>query len=50
MELDALYGALRSLWTLWFMALFIGIVTWTFWPRRKQQLEDQATIPLRDDR
>jgi cytochrome c oxidase cbb3-type subunit 4 len=49
MTYEAIFAALRSLWTLWFMALFVGIVVWTFWPRRKCQFEEPSTIPLRDD-
>jgi cbb3-type cytochrome oxidase subunit 3 len=50
MDLVELYPLLRSLWTVWFFALFVGIVAWTLWPKRKTQLEEHAQIPLRDDR
>ena len=49
MELEAIYGFFRSLWVVWLMALFIGIVAWAFWPKRKQQLEAHGRIPLDDD-
>ena len=44
-----LYATLKSLWVVWFTALFIGIVLWAYWPRRKAEMEDHAQIPLRDD-
>lgn len=50
MDLVDLYPFLRSLWTVWFCALFVGIVGWTLWPKRKAQMDDHAQIPLRDDR
>ena len=49
MELEAIYGFFRSFWVVWLMAIFIGIVTWAFWPKRKQQLEAYGQIPLNDD-
>jgi cytochrome c oxidase cbb3-type subunit IV len=47
--MDTFYEALRSLWVVWLMALFIGIVAWVYWPRRKREMEDHGRIPLRDD-
>ncbi len=44
-----LYPLLRSLWVVWFMALFIGIVAWALWPPRKKRLEALGRIPLRPD-
>ena len=47
--MDGFYEVLRSLWVVWLMALFIGIVAWVYWPKRKREMEDHAQIPLRDD-
>ena len=49
MDLLEFYGALRSLWAVWFMALFIGIVWWAFGRRRRPRFEQHARIPLRED-
>lgn len=49
MELESVYGIFRSFWVVWLMAIFIGIVAWAFWPKRKQQLEAHGRIPLDDD-
>jgi cytochrome c oxidase cbb3-type subunit 4 len=49
MDLISLYPLLRSLWVVWFMALFIGIVAWALWPSRRAKLEDLGRIPLRGD-
>jgi len=43
------YIILRELWLLWFMALFMGIVAWVYWPGRRSRLQEQAFIPLQDD-
>jgi len=47
--MDGIYESLRSLWLVWLMVLFIGIVAWVYWPKRKREMEDHAKIPLRDD-
>ena len=49
MTLQEISEFLRSLWGLWLMALFLGIVFWAFRPRNKAMMDDAAMIPLRDD-
>ena len=39
-----------SLWLLWLVLLFVGIVAWVFWPGRKRRLERHGQIPLDEDR
>ena len=39
-----------SLWLLWLVLLFVGIVAWVFWPGRKRKLEQHGRIPLDEDR
>jgi cytochrome c oxidase cbb3-type subunit IV len=41
---------LGSLWVVWAVALFIGIVVWAFWPKNRSRFEADSKIPLRDDR
>ena len=50
MDFDDIYRLLRSLWLVWLIVLFLGIVAWVMWPKRKKELEDQAQIPFKDDR
>ena len=40
---------LRSLWGLWLMVLFLGIVFWAYRPKNKDRVESYADIPFRDD-
>lgn len=40
---------LRSIWGLWLMIIFLGIVAWAFWPKNKDRLESYGDMPLRDD-
>ena len=47
--METFYETLRSLWVVWLMALFIGIVAWVYWPSRKREMDEHAQIPLRDD-
>ena len=39
----------RSIWGVWLMAIFIGIVVWVMWPGRRGEIERHANIPLDDD-
>ena len=43
------YEFIRSLWVVWLMALFIGIVVWVLWPSRRRKYREAAQIPLEDD-
>jgi len=38
----------KPLWIAWFCLLFAAILVWTFWPSRRQRLEDYGRIPLAD--
>ncbi|HEX6956673.1 MAG TPA: cbb3-type cytochrome c oxidase subunit 3 [Ferrovibrio sp.] len=42
------YPWLRSLWTVWFFLLFVGVITWVMWPSRRQQWRKLGNIPLHD--
>jgi cytochrome c oxidase cbb3-type subunit 4 len=42
------YPWLKSLWTLWFCLLFIGLIGWTMWPSRRARWAELGHIPLRD--
>lgn len=47
--MTAIVEFLRSLWGLWLMVLFLGIVFWAFRPRNRARFESYGDIPLRDD-
>lgn len=47
--MDDLIADLKSLWLLWLGGLFVGIVVWAYWPKRRRALERHGSIPLRDD-
>lgn len=49
MSILDLYGYASTLWVVWLMAVFVGIIVWAYWPSRKQELESHCDIPLRDD-
>ena len=44
-----LYEMFRSMWVVWLMLLFVGVVVWTLWPSRKRSHDQAARIPLDDD-
>lgn len=47
--MDDIVNFFRSIWGLWLMAIFVGIVVWVMWPSRRKSLERHADIPLEDD-
>lgn len=49
MDLTELYAVARSLWVVWLMILFAGIVWWVYRPKNRHRFEDAARIPLRED-
>lgn len=49
MTLEGIVEFLRSLWGLWLMIFFLGIVFYAFRPKNKGRLESYGDIPLKDD-
>ena len=47
--MDDFYSFLKSLWVVWMMALFVGIVIWVCLPRNRRRFRRAAEIPLDDD-
>jgi cytochrome c oxidase cbb3-type subunit 4 len=43
------YAALKSLWVVWLMGVFLAIAVWAYWPRNKERLQAHARIPLDDE-
>lgn len=36
--------------TIWFVAFFVGVIAWAFWPSNRKAMDENSRIPLRDDR
>ncbi len=49
MDMAELYETVRSLWVVWLMLLFLGIVFWAFRSKNKKRFEDDARIPFKDE-
>ena len=49
MDLESIWQAARSLWVLWLMILFLGVVFWAFRPKNRKRFEDYGKIPFRDE-
>ena len=47
--MDGFYEFVRSLWVVWLMAVFVGIVAWAYWPGNKRKLQRNADIIFHDD-
>ena len=43
------YAAIKSLWVVWLMGVFLAIAVWAYWPRNKQRFEAHGRIPLDDE-
>lgn len=39
-------GTIHGIYTLIFMAAFIGLAVFVFWPRRKKHYDDAASLPF----
>lgn len=39
----------KSLWVVWLMLIFLGIVFWAFRPKNKRRFESYGEIPFRED-
>lgn len=46
--MDTLVAWANTLWGLWLMLIFLGIVAYVFWPGRKREMDEHARIPLED--
>lgn len=49
MDWKELGGLLHTFWTVWLVALFIGIVVYAVWPGNRTRFDDASRIPLRED-
>jgi cytochrome c oxidase cbb3-type subunit 4 len=47
--MEDFYDFMRSLWVVWLMILFAGIVAWVVWPSNKKRLEKYGEIPFKDE-
>ena len=47
--MDALYPTLKTVWLVWFVALFVFIVARAYWPSRRHELEARGRIPFAED-
>jgi cytochrome c oxidase cbb3-type subunit 4 len=44
-----LAGFAQTVGLLYFVAMFLGIALYAFWPRNRSRFEDAAHIPLREE-
>lgn len=47
-DLEALRAVLKQFWTVWLLALFLGIALYAFWPTNRARFERLARLPLDD--
>lgn len=40
----------RSLWVVWLMILFVGIIFWALRPKNKKRFEEDAMIIFKNDK
>jgi len=50
MDMTTIVEAARSLWVVWLMAVFVGIVFWALRPKNKKRFEDDAMIIFKNDK
>ncbi len=49
MTFDMLVDTARSLWSLWLMVVFLGIIAWVLWPSHSRKIEEHGRIPFKDE-
>lgn len=49
MELASIGALLHTFWTVWLVALFVGIVVYALWPGNRTRFDEASRIPLRED-
>jgi len=49
MEVMPYFSFLQSVWVVWVVVLFSGIVVWAYWPKNKGTFNSHAQMALRDD-
>ena len=50
MDMTTLVELARSLWVVWLMAVFLGIVFWAYRPKNKERFEEDAKIIFKNDK
>jgi cytochrome c oxidase cbb3-type subunit 4 len=50
MDITTLHGLLATLWTVWAVLICSGIAFWALRPANRKRFEDDARIPLNDER
>jgi cytochrome c oxidase cbb3-type subunit IV len=48
-DISEVMQTLRSLWLVWLVVLFAGIVWWAYRPKNKKRFEEDARIPFKDE-
>jgi len=43
------FSLIQSVWTIVVMVVFVGIVLWAFSGKRRQQFDEAANIPFREN-
>ena len=50
LTIDTLISSLVTIWwTPIFVALFLAVLAYAFWPRNRQTFDSAARLPLRED-
>jgi cytochrome c oxidase cbb3-type subunit 4 len=47
--MDGIYEFVSSLWVVWLVLLFAGIVAYALWPGNRRKFRQAARIPLDDE-
>jgi cytochrome c oxidase cbb3-type subunit 4 len=47
--METLHQILSSIWTVWAVLLFAGILSWVLRPANRARFESDARIPLNDE-
>lgn len=49
MDLETISKTAQSLWIVWLVLLFVGVVWWAYRPKNRKKFQDAANIPFKED-
>ncbi len=49
MDKQEMMSLIGSVQMVWLVVFFAGLIAWAFWPTRREEMDRNSRIPLRDD-
>ncbi len=50
MAFGDIHDLFNKIWVVWLVVVFAALVVYAYWPKNKARFNDDAMIPLREDK